>query len=256
MPDVTLEISSDTLGPAFQAWAAYQTEVRGKALMEVVQRAMQYLVSFAMREIEEKKPGNAALVERQLMALSHDTNRVSNSARARLRGGKTGSKYRNTMAARIVFMLNYRGARLKAAFGDDAGAYNDVATFVKARRYSVRHHKVSGFLPALAALASTGRGRRAPIMDRGGPRYKNAPGAISQTLTAHMAEILVEAWPSAAQRPGRPAPLGLSRLVPGAFTDKLDDLQTLFLRFAMEDGLLTMAAERAGFINLGSRLAA
>lgn len=255
MPDVTFEISSDTLGPAFRAWAAYQVEVRGKDLLQVVQRAMQYLVSFAMAEIEAKHPGSAAKVEQQLMAMSHDTNRVSTSARARKRGGAAGSKYRNTMAARIVFMLNYRGARLKAAFGDDAGAYSDVATFMKARRYSVKHHKVSGFIPALTALASTGRGRRAPI-DRGGPRYRNAPGAISQKLTADLAEILVEAWPSAARRPGRPEPLGLARLVPGAFADKLADLQDLFLRFAAEDGLLTLAAERAGFIHLGSRLAA
>lgn len=255
MPDVTIEISADTLGPAFQAWAQYQREVRGKELLQIVQRAMQYMVSFAMAEIERQQPGSAAKIEQQLMAMSHDTNRVSTSARARKRGGKAASKYRNTMAARIVFMLNYRGARLKAAFGDDAGAYSDVAKFVSARRYSARHHKVSGFLPALSALASTGRGRRAP-MDSSGPRYRNAPGAISQTVTEQMAEILVEAWPSAAQRPGRPAPLGLARLVPDAFEAQLGDVQALFLKFAAEDGLLTLAAERAGFVNLGNSLAA
>lgn len=248
MADTTLNIGQDTLGPAFAAWAEYQQMVRGKSLIRVVQDAMQYLISFAMAEIEAQKPSSPAALESALM-LSYDASRVTTGRRARLRGNAAGNKYRNTIAARIVFMLNYKDARLKAAFGDDAGAYSAVASFVGARKYSVRHHKVSGFLPALIHLARRKRGYRGAnvgLLEKG-PRYRHAPGMIAESVSANLAEILVSAWPSAAQRPGRPAPLGLAGLVPDALTARLPQVQALFLRFCQEDGLLTAAAARAGF---------
>lgn len=247
--DTTLTISQDTLGPAFAAWAEYQQVTRGKSLIRVVQDAMQYLISFAMAEIEASKPSSPAAVESSLMRLSHDASRVTTGRRARLRGNAAGNKYRNTIAARIVFLLNYKDARLKAAFGDDAGAYSAVAQFVGARKYSVRHHKVSGFLPALIQLARRKRGYRSAnvgLLEKG-PRYRHAPGMIAESISANLAEIVVSAWPSAAQRPGRPAPLGLARLVPDALTARLPQVQALFIRFCQEDGLLTEAAARAGF---------
>lgn len=242
--DTVLSISSDTLGPAFKAWADYQAETRGKSTLRIAQDAAQYVISAAMKEIEERRPGSVAKVERDLMALSHETNSIGLSARARKRGGAAGSKYRNTMAARLVFMMNYGDARLKAAFGDDAGAYAQVGKFAAARKFSVRHHKVSGFIPALTEL-NRARGRRAMI-PREGPRYRNAPGSYQQTVTANLAEILISVWPTAAPRPGRPAPLGLPGMVPDAFSARLPGVQAQFLKFCLEDGILTAAAGKAG----------
>jgi hypothetical protein len=66
-------------------------------------------------------------------------------------------------------------------------------------------------------------------------------------INGNAAEAVVSAWPKAAQRPGRPAPLGLARLVPGAFEVKQNDLSALFLGFVVKDGLLWGGAKAAGF---------
>jgi hypothetical protein len=244
-PNIILELGSDTLGPAFKIWQDHQQRVRGKSLSQIIRTVMRYWVSFAMAEIDAKAPGNGAKIAADLMRSSRVGWRTRNITRTKKRGSASlANRYRDTIAARIVFFMNYNGARLKAAFGDDAGAYGDVAKFVKARRYSAKHHKISGFVPALIEFAKE---RSGSVRNASGPKYRNSPGSYAQTINGTAAEAVVAAWPKAAQRPGRPAPLGLARLVPNAFEVKQNDLGTLFLGFVTKDGLLWGGAKAAGF---------
>lgn len=244
-PDIMIEMGDDTLGPAFKIWQDHQQRVRGKSLSQIVKTVMRYWVSFAMAEIDAKAPGNGARIAAELMRTSRVGWRTRNIQRTKKRGSSSmANRYRDTLAARLVFFMNYKNARLKAAFGDDAGAYNAVATFVKARRYSAKHHKVSGFVPAMIEFAKE---RSGTIRNASGPKYRNSPGSYAQNVTGNAAEAVVAAWPKAAQRPGRPAPLGLARLVPNAFEVKQNDLSALFLGFVTKDGLLWGGAKAAGF---------
>jgi hypothetical protein len=244
-PDFVIEMGDDTLGPAFRIWQDHQQRVRGKSLSQIVKTVMRYWVSFAMAEIDAKAPGNGAKIAAELMRASRVGWRTRNLTRTKKRGSTSlANRYRDTIAARIVFFMNYDGARLKAGFGDDAGAYASVAKFVKARRYSAKHHKTSGFVPALIEFAKE---RSGTIRNTSGPKYKNSPGSYAQMINGNAAEAVVSAWPKAAQRPGRPAPLGLARLVPGAFEVKQNDLSALFLGFVVKDGLLWGGAKAAGF---------
>lgn len=244
-PEMIVTLGNDTLGPAFKFWLANQMMVRNKSLMDVTRRLTQYWVSYAMAEIEKKAPSSVAKIESDLMKMARVSWRTRNVERRRLRGSRNSDRFRNTVASKIVFMLNYGQARTKAAFGDDAGAYAQVAKFVGARKYSRRHHKVSGFMPTLLELA---KGRRGVLADtRDAPKYQQKPGSYFQVMTASFAETMVSAWPSAAARPGRPEPLGLAGLVPGAFTSKVNDLRRNILEWVDRDGLLTRAAAQSGF---------
>ena len=244
-PDIIIEMGEDSLGPAFGIWQDHQQRTRGKSLNQVVSTVMRYWVSFAMAEIDAKAPGDGAKIAQQLMRASRVGWRTRNVTRTKKRGSSSmANRYRDTLAARIVFFINYQDARLKAAFGDDAGAYQAVAQYVAARRYSAKHHKKSGFVPALIEFAKE---RSGTIRNSSGPKYKRSPGNYVQSVTGNMAEAIVSAWPKAAQRPGRPAPLGLARLVPGAFEVKQNELSALFHGFVTKDGLLWGGAKAAGF---------
>jgi hypothetical protein len=244
-PDIILEIGNDSLGLAFKIWQDHQQRVRGKSLSQIIRTVMRYWVSFAMAEIATKAPGDGAKIAAELMRGSRVGWRTRNKERTKKRGSSSmANRYRDTIAARLVFFMNYKNARLKAAFGDDAGAYGAVSDFVKARRYSAKHHKVSGFVPAMIEFAKERSGN---IRNAGGPRYKNSPGSYAQTINGNLAEAVVAAWPKAAQRPGRPAPLGLARLAPNAFEVKQADLRALFLGFVVKDGLHLAGAKAAGF---------
>lgn len=264
--NVTFDISADDLGPAFKAWAENLALARGKTTQEVVNRVMRYWVSFAMAKIPE---GDKGKVERQLMALTREYSRVvagqtgsySNvRSRKRKRAAKSAmmDRYRGTVAAAMVAILNWDGARDKARAGDRAGFYGTVGRFIAARKWAVNLHRVGGFIPALNVLA---RGHGSDARKRGfgkmsvefqkadrmrGPKYQHPPGLIAWKITNVLTEVLVENFASQAQRPGRPAPVGVGGLAPDAFRSVLPELRELLLRFVIEDGLLTEAAQKAG----------
>lgn len=236
--DLTFDITADSLGPAFKAWAANQVLTRDKTAKELLYKVMKFWISFVQNKIPK---GDKGKVQRQLMTLTHAYSRLSSKRRGRLRGGKSADQLRGTIAAAIVATLNYQNARLKAAFGDDAGFYAAVRKFIAARRFSTNLHRFAGFVPALQRI-----GR---IPDQGtGPRYRNPPGAVTEKLTSDVAEILVENFASSAQRPHRPAPAGVRGLAGGdPFEQVLPQLQALIVRFAHEDGVFTNGARAAGF---------
>lgn len=243
--DLTFNITADDLGPAFARWAENQAVARGKTTQEIIDKAMRYWVSFAMAKIPE---GDRAKVDRQLTALTNASSRLGLRRGLRSRGGKRADKYRGTVAAAMVAILNYDGARDKARAGDRAGFYGSAGKFLSRRKRSVNHHRFSGFIPALNVLAR-GRGTRRLIADdlRRGPKYKHPPGLIAHQLTDLLASVLVEAWPSGSPRPGRPAPVGLRGLAPDAFSRVIPEIGALLIRFADEDGVLTDSARTAGF---------
>lgn len=217
---------------------------RGRDLQDTLRLVMKYWVSFAMSKIPK---GDKNKVQQGLMTLTQKYSRVSARARSSVRSGARGNKYRGTIAAAVVAMLNYRGARLKAAFGNDDAFYGDVASYVNARKYSVNLHAIGGFSPALAVIGRYRTRADSSIGTGSGPKYGTPPGLIEEQLTGDLAEILVENYASAATKPGSPAPLGVGGLPGGntAFSESLPQIIKLFTQFASQDEMKLLKA--AGF---------
>ncbi len=207
---------------------------RGRSLQDTLRIVMKYWVSFAMSKIPK---GSKSEVQRSLMTLTQKYSRISAHARSRVRSGARGNKFRGTIAAAVVAMLNYNGARLKSGMGDDEGFYGDVARYFNARQYSVNLHAIGGFSPALHVIGRYRTKADSSIGTGTGPKYGNPPGLIDEMLSGDLASILVENYASAAAKPGYAAPLGVGGLpkAGSAFADSLPEILRIFRAFADKD---------------------
>ena len=212
---------------------------RGRDVQDTLRTVMKYWVSFAMSKIPK---GNKSEVQRALMTLVTKYSRVSARARSMLRSGKRGNKFRGTVAAAVVAMLNYNGARLKAGMGNDEGFYGDVARYVAARKYSVNLHAIGGFSPALHVIGRYRTKADSGIGTGTGPKYGHPPGAIEENLHGDVADILVENYASAAAKPGYPAPVGIEGIAGSAFADSLPEIIRIFTDFANKDEMALLKA--------------
>lgn len=172
---------------AFDQWALARG-MRGKDIFDTIAKVMQYWVSFAMSKVPK---GDAGKIRRHLETLTTSYSRIGSGDRAKLRGSRTSNRLRGTIASAIVHILNYKGARLKAAFGDDAGYYATVNQYINARAYSANMYR-GGFMPAINVL---GRGKGADPGNSGqirAPKYRHPTGSIAHSFTDQLASILVE----------------------------------------------------------------
>lgn len=249
--------TSVTLNPsaafaAFDDWAQMQ-RIRGKSSEQNLKKVMKFWISFAIFKIQAADPAD---IEANLMRLTKGHSRrltgmigASSNLRSRrvkrASGAAMADKYRGTVAAAIVAYINYKGVKTasslksrKAVVVDSAAFYQTVRKFVAARKYSARHHK-AGFYPSITALkisASTG-GRL--------PKYRNTPGSYKEDIRDLAATLVAENFASAAPRPGRPAPLGISGLAPDCLTASEPEVARLLADWLAKD--LMDAAHGAGF---------
>ena len=215
--------------PALEAWAAFAS-TRGKTIEDTLRKAMRFAVDFA---IAKTPKGNRERIKADLMRVVREYKGTGKNLKS-----QTAEKYRGTLAAAIVWRLNYRQAQTLAVNRSPA-FYSTVAKFVSGRAYATNLH-AAGWKPAQRALhASTGGVRL--------PGFRNhPPGSVPQMrFTDTLAEIIVENWASASPIPERPAPLGAAGVLGDKLNDILPDLERLFTRFLAEDML--RAATRAGF---------
>lgn len=236
-PSASLQIDPSNAFRAFREWAAMQ-QIRGKNHQEILRKLMKFWISFAMAKIPE---GDAETIRSGLLRKIPTQYSRNNQMK-----GALAATYRNTIAAALVAMINYKGVKnasnLKTknkVVGDGVMFYRKVAQFVARRVFSRNLHK-AGFRPALSAL------RAAPPSGVRLPRYKNMPGSYKETAKEWSASLIAENFASSAKRPGNSRePLGIAGLAPNALSDAEDDMAKLLERWLAAD--LEAAAAKVGF---------
>jgi hypothetical protein len=217
-------VHADSHGTALDRWAAARG-MRGKDHAETLARAMKFWVSFAMAKIPL---GDAARIRTGLERII--------TAYETTPGGRKPHKRRGTLAAAIVYLLDWKGARALAR-SRSPRFYTLASKFIQARAYSANLHR-AGFLPALNLLGkASGPATRLP-------KYRVPAGRIDHRFSDRVAHILVENFATAAAGPG-PAPSGITGLAPRAFSDSWPEVEALLEKFLREDA--ERAAKSAGF---------
>lgn len=221
---------------AIHALAKYaaQEALRGKGLMDTARKIFAFLVSFALAKIPN---GDPKKIRAQLMQIVTAYTRISaasagvtsNIRSRKVRRNRTADALRGTLAAKLVWLLNYAGAR--AAKGP--AFYKLVRKFVSGRIYSARLHR-AGLLPALS-------GTKAPVKGGKLPKFKHTPGSYAESLTEDVATILCENWASA-HGPNSKGIIGLAGFAFDTALPEVDRLLTSYLQKEIEKN-----ARAAGF---------
>ena len=221
-----ITIIEDTLTPALNRWGAMRA-ARGKDMKSTLYKAAKLLLDFAWSKIPE---GNKAKVEAQLMRILSTYSRTTGRTRRRLRASKTADKYRGTVAAAIVATINYKGAKLKSGWADDAGFYSAVSAFVRGRKFSSGLHR-AGLLAGYDLIHGRAKGRA--------PKYKHAPGSASEKILADAVEIVFENF--ASSKGGG----GMAEVAPDAFERAAREVAKMIEGWMAKDALAE--ARKAGF---------
>jgi hypothetical protein len=202
--------------------------LRGKDLIDVLRKAMKYLVSFSMAKIPKGDPGK---IRAQLTRIVATYSRISTrNVRSKT---KAANQWRGTLAAQIVFKLNWQNARLDAAFGDIEGAYKKAAQFTKNRVFAAGLHRSGLRMAVLRLHASSGAGRL--------PKFKDQPGSYDEKIADNVTSILVENWARAAGKNAKDP----TELYPDVFDRALPEVETLLAGFLEKD--MKTAAKKEGF---------
>lgn len=242
--NITLTLNPKAAFAAFDDYARMQ-QIRGKTAEQTLRKVMRFWISFAMHRITK---ADAKDIEANLMRLTARSSKLmmrsrkSLRARSQNRFGKLADKYRGTLAASIVAIINYGGVKnassvkgRKRVVGDGQAFYSNVGKFIGARKYAAGVHR-AGFNPAVTALRITGTGKT--------PKYKNVPGKYTEDIKTTAATLVAENFASAASFPGRPAK-GITGIAPTVLKDAEADMAKELARWLEMD--LRAAAARAGF---------
>jgi hypothetical protein len=220
--------------PALETWARLAT-FRGKSLQEALRKAARFAVDFAIAKVPR---GDRAKIEGNLKALARDYKAVTATRKGKARS-KAAETWRGTVAAKLVWVLNYKQARTNA-LARHPSYFTIVGQFYNGRQYARNLHK-AGFKPAQRELRGPSAGERLPGYRK---ELQGAPGSITQDYRDDVAEILIENFASAAPVPGQAKPVGVAGLIQN-LDAVLPELGVLFERFTAED--LMRMARVAGF---------
>jgi hypothetical protein len=233
-----LFIITDTRGIHALAKYAAKEALRGKGMLETARKVFRFLVSFALNKIPNGDPKRirAQLQQhvRRYSNLRAGMAGVSVNLRTRkTRRDKVADALRGTLAAKVVGLLNYSGAR----HVQSAEFYRIVRKFINRRAYSARLHR-AGLTPALAGTAKAG----GSVKTGGGlPKYYHTPGSYAESLNDDVANILAENWASA----HGPNAKGIIGLAGFAFDAALPEVDRLLTKYLTQD--MQKAARAAGF---------
>lgn len=211
MSESALIITDRSLSAAIGAWAEDRS-ARGKDFQDSLRKVMKAWV-FAAYDLV--KPGDKAKIQRDLMKIITGYSRIKPGKRHR--ASKAADEMRGTLAARLVWLLDWKGAR-----GAKAGAFYRLAKkFLNARVFSANIHR-AGFFATFDLV----HGRPAGTS---GPRYKKSPvGDSSESVLDDAAEIISENFASAHNG------IGITGLAGSAFESTLPNVIKIFRRYAME----------------------
>lgn len=234
MAEEGLFLITDTSVIASLAKYAAAEAVRGKGMLETARKVFRFLVSFALAKIPNGDPkkirANLLQIVTAYTRVRAASAGVSSSLRSRrTRRNAAADNLRGTLAAKLVWILNYLAAR------DAKGPafYRIVRKFVNARVYSARLHR-AGLYPALEGTKARNTGGKLP-------KYRHTPGSFAESLTEDVATILAENWASAHGAHAK----GIVGLASFAFDTALPEVDTLLSRYLQEN--IARAAKAAGF---------
>ena len=202
--------------------------LRGKDLAETLRKAMKFVVSFSISKIPKGDPAKIrANLTRIVSTYSKlETRNVRSKARA-------SNQWRGTLAAKLVFILDWQNARLDAAFGDIEAAYKKAGLFTQRRTFAAGLHR-SGLREAAFRLrATSGAGRL--------PKFKDQPGRYDEQLAEDVSSILVETWARAAGKDSKDP----TQFYPDVFERVMPEVDQLLAGFLEKD--MQRAAVKEGF---------
>jgi hypothetical protein len=234
MAEQGLFLITDTSAMHALAKYAAKESLRGKGMLDTARKVFAFLVSFALAKIPNGDPrairANLMRVTTAYSRLRSASVGVSSNIRSRkTRRNRTADALRGTLAAKLVWLLNYAGAR--AARGP--AFYKLVRKFVSGRVYSERLHR-AGLLPALSGTRARSKGGRLP-------KFRHTPGSYAESLTEDVSKILAENWASA----HGPDAKGIIGLAGFAFDTALPEVDRLLSNYLQKD--IEKAAREAGF---------
>lgn len=208
---------------AFEKYAQAQG-LRGKDLNAVLRKVMKYVVSFSIAKIPK---GDSKKIRQELTTV------VSNYSKLDTRnvrsGGRAANKWRGTLAAKLVAMLDWKGARAAGALGDYEGFYSAVSRFT-ARRASAANLHRAGLREAAMKLRASTQGRL--------PQFKKSPGDYREVITDAITSIIVENWAASAGGDG------IVKLAGNVFDIAFVEAEKMIAGFLQKD--MEKAAQKVG----------
>lgn len=207
--------------------------MRGKTMQETLKKIMRYWVAFAMAKIDKGKSAKiradlSAVVSAYSSVASSRTGQSSNLRTRRVKRAKAVDKWKGTLAAKVVGLLDYKNAR-GSGF---AAYYAAVGKFVSASAFSANLLR-AGFRPAYQVLkAMPGAGRM--------PKFKAGAGRIKLQLADSVADILVENWAHG----NSPRSKGIAEIAPTAFSIAFREVEIKMTEFYLKD--IKKAAKESG----------
>lgn len=230
MAQPALQFFDLSANKSIQRWIELR-KARGKDRNSSMRKIMHAWVKAAYYAV---KPGDKMKIRTDLMRV---TTKNANLKKGRTRG-KVADEMRGTLAARLIWALDWKGARSAAPPGgwQTAAFYRLAKKFLRAREFSANLHR-AGMFPAFEKLGyPTGMA---------GPRYKKfPPGMVEEKMLSDAAEILVENWAS------RKGGAGIAGISGSAFESTLPKVIEMFEAYSTADELA--AAKKAGFAITGT----
>jgi len=202
--------------------------LRGKDLMQTVRKVMKFFVSYG---VAKNPKGDPEKIRANLTRIVRTHEKLGS---LNVRGkNRVSNQWRGTMAARVIFKLDWQGARVDAGFGDIEGYYRKAALFYNRRRFASGFHR-SGFREAIMRLrAGSGVGRL--------PKFQRQPGLYDEQLSENLTSILAESWARGAGKDAKDP----TQFYPDVFELAMPEVDRKFGEFLEQD--MQAAAVREGF---------
>ena len=211
MAESAVKITEMSLLNTLQRYA-YLRSQRGRTLASTLRKVMREWVHQAYDFTMSAAKPNKAKIHGDMMRI------ITTYKKAGTRKSKAADEMRGTLAARLIWLLDWRGARgLKGT-----AYYRHARKFREARKFSSGIH-IAGFFPSFDLV----HGRPA---GQSGPRYRKAPlGKIEEKMLNQAAEIISENWASAKDG------IGMQGLAGGAFASTAAAVEAKFKAFVIQD---------------------
>lgn len=215
--------------PALQRYAVAQG-LRGKDIIETVRKVVRYWVSFALHKIPKGDPKKIRDSLTQIVTTYSKVNTRNVRSATRV-----ANRWRGTLAAKLVFLLDYQGARAAAGFGDIEGNYRRATLFTNRRSYAAGLMR-SGLREAVMRLHNVAGANPGRL-----PKFKNQPGSYDEKFTESVTTIIVENWARAAGARSK----SIAQLRGDAFSSALPEVERMIADFLAQD--MKKAAQKEGF---------
>jgi hypothetical protein len=198
-----------------------------------VRRVMRYWIDFTVNKMSQRDANGTAIwsemgrIESAYTKIQGSALGVSTNLRSKkVKRDKVVDRWKGSVAARLVAVLNYKNARNLPA----SQFYRLASKFAQARRFSAGFHK-SGWRNAKLRL----RGKLDNVKN-----FKNSPGSYKERVKQSMVEIMAENY----ARAGGQKADGVDKLFPDVLEQTWKEIEAMLLKFIQQD--MDKHAEESG----------